>query len=168
MQESLDALGLDWRQLVTNFLGFAVFLWLMARYAWKPMLSFMDKRRDEIAGHYRRIESEQGELGKLKKEYEGKLARIEEEATHRIQEAIRQGQEAAHQIEDQARTRAVAIVEKAKADTERVVEQAKLDLKNFVVDIGVEAGRKAAMGVLDERSHRELVERYVQELSNVR
>jgi F-type H+-transporting ATPase subunit b len=168
MQESLDALGLDWRQLVTNFLGFGVFLWLMARYAWKPMMSFMDQRREEIAGHYRKIEDERGELKKLRKEYEGHLQRIEEEATRRIQEAIRQGQDAAHQIEDQARARATAIMEKAKADTERVVEQAKLDLKNYVVEIGVEAGRKAALQVLDEQSHRRLVERFVEELSNVR
>jgi len=168
MQDSLNALGLNWSQLIANFVGFAVFLWLMARYAWKPILGFMDARRDEISGNYRKIEDEKGELDELKRKYEDHLAKIEEEATRRIQEAIKQGQDAAREIEEQARAKAFAILEKSKADTERVLDQARLEFKNFVVDVGVEAGRKAAFEVLDEASHRRMVERFVEELSNVR
>ena len=164
----LNALGLKIPQLVANFVGFGIFLWLMARYAWKPILGFMDQRVDEISGNYRKIEEEKGELLKTKADYEDRLSKIDEEASQRIQAAIKQGQDAARSIEDQARAKAVAILEKSKADTERILEQAKLELKNYVVEIAVEAGRKAAMGVLDEAAHRRMVERFVEELSSVR
>jgi F-type H+-transporting ATPase subunit b len=166
--ESLDALGLKLPQLIANFVGFGILLWLMAKFAWKPILDFIDARREEISGNFQKIESEKLELDKLRHEYEGHLARIEELATQRIQEAIKQGQDAAREIEDQARKKASAIIEKSGADTERMLEQAKLELKNYVVEIGVEAGRKAAMEVLDEKAHRQIVERFVEELSNVR
>ena len=112
--------------------------------------------------------NDKSKLEKIKKQYEDQINKIDEEATRRIQEAIKHGQNAARQIEDEARARAQAILTKARADTDRVLEEARLDLKNFVIDVGVEAGRKAAMEVLDETTHRRLVERFVEELSHVR
>ena len=168
MQQTLESLGIDWFQLGTNFVGFAIFLWLMARYAWKPILSFMDKRREDIAGSFRKIEQEKGDIEKVKVEYRTQLERIDEEAGRRLQKAIAEGQEAARQIEDEARKKAQAIVLKARSDTERILEESRLELKDFVIDVGVEAGKKAAMGVLDETAHRKLVERFVEELTHVR
>lgn len=164
----MDALGLSWPQLITNTIGFALFLWLMKKFAWKPILDFMDKRREEIAGNYQKIDDEKAEVRKIREEYERHLAKIEDEATQRIQEAIRQGQSAARDIEENAKQRALAIIRKARADTDRVVEQAKLDLKDHIVELGVQAGKKAAVGTLDENSHRRLVERFVEEMTNVR
>ncbi|MFH1677169.1 MAG: F0F1 ATP synthase subunit B [bacterium] len=168
MQESFSALGLDFRQVITNIFGFLIFWWLMRRFAWDPILKFMDSRRDDISGNFRKLDLEREEIGKIRTDYETKLAKIDEEATHRIQGAIRQGQNAARQIEDEARAKAMSILGKARSDTERILEEAKLDLKNYVVEIGVEAGKKAAMGALDEKSHRKLVEQFVEEISNVR
>ncbi len=168
MQAILDSLGIEWHQVVTNIIGFGIFLWLMAKFAWKPILEFMDQRRDEIAGNYRDIEKEKVELDKLKLEYQDHLDRIDEEKSLRIQEGIRQGQDAARHIEDEARAKAQAILEKSRSDTERVLENAKLELKDYVIEIGVEAGRKAAMEQLDEPTHRKLVEAFVEELTNVR
>jgi len=163
-----ETLGIDPAQIATNVIGFAIFLWLMARYAWKPILGKLDERREEIAGNYRKIEEEKSDLDKLRLTYEGHLDKIEEEATRRVQEAIKHGQDAAHQIEDEAREKARDILEKARADTERILEEAKLELKAYVVNVGVEAGRKAAMEQLDEPTHRRLVERFVEELTHVR
>ncbi len=168
MQEILDTLGIDLWQVTTNFIGFGIFLWLMGKYAWKPILGFMDERREEIAGNYQRIEQERDELEKLKTEYRDHLERIDEERNREIQKGIQEGRDAARQIEDEARARAQAILTKARADTERILEESRLELKDFVVEVGVEAGKKAAMEVLDESTHRRLVERFVEELTRVR
>ncbi len=164
----MEALGLEWQQIVTNIIGFAAFLFLLSKLAWKPILSFMDERREEIASNYRKIEEDKSDLDKVRKEYEDHLAHIQEEASQKIQEAIRQGQDAARRIEDEARSKAQAIVDKAHADTDRMVEEARLQLKNDVIEVGVEAGRKAAMEQLDDSTHRRLVEKFVEELSHVR
>lgn len=164
----MDALGLEAKQIITNFIGFGLFLWLMAKFAWKPILDFMDKRREEIAGNFKKIEQEKSDLEKLRQEYESKIADIDTEATRRVNEAIKSGQDAARQIEEEARARAQAILAKARQDTLRITEEARLGLKDFVIDVGVESGRKAAMEVLDETMHRKLVERFVEELTHVR
>ena len=164
----LDSLGIDFMQVASNVVGFAIFLWLMARFAWKPILSFMDKRREEIAQNFRSIEEEKAEIQKTRQEYENQLARIDEEASKRINEAIRHGQDAGRHIEDEARERAQQIILKARADTERILDEARLKLKNDVIRVGVEAGKKAAMEQLDEPTHRRLVEKFVEEMSHVR
>jgi F-type H+-transporting ATPase subunit b len=164
----MEALGLNVQQIITNIIGFLIFWWLMAKYAWKPILGFMDERREELATNFRKIEQEKSDLYKLRQKYQGQIDTIDEEASRRINEAIKNGQTAARQIEEDARARAQAILAKARMDTERITEEARLSLKNFVINVGVEAGKKAAMGVLDETTHRKLVERYVEEMTNVR
>lgn len=164
----MDALGLEAKQIITNFIGFGLFLWLMSKFAWQPILDFMDKRREEIAGNFKKIEQEKSDLEKLRQEYEGKIADIDNEGARRVNEAIKSGQDAARHIEEEARARAQAILAKARQDTLRITEEARLGLKDFVIDIGVEAGKKAAMEVLDETTHRKLVERFVEELTHVR
>ena len=37
-------------QLITQILGFLVMLWLLGRFAWKPLLQSLDDRRQKIAG----------------------------------------------------------------------------------------------------------------------
>lgn len=164
----MEALGLNGHQIITNIIGFLIFWWLMAKFAWKPILDFMDKRREELASNFRKIEQEKSEFEKLRQHYQVQIDNIEEEASRRINEAIKNGQDAARQIEDEARARAQAILAKARMDTERITDEARLSLKDFVINVGVEAGKKAAMDVLDETTHRKLVERFVEELTNVR
>jgi F-type H+-transporting ATPase subunit b len=164
----MEALGLNAQQVITNIIGFLIFWWLMGKFAWKPILSFMDERRTELSNNFRKIELEKSDLDKLRQQYQSQIDTIDEEASRRINEAIKNGQSTAHQIEEDARARAQAILAKARMDTERITEEARLSLKNFVINVGVEAGRKAAMGVLDETTHRKLVERYVEEMTNVR
>jgi F-type H+-transporting ATPase subunit b len=168
MQDALNALGVDWAQLAANLIGFAAFLWLMTKFAWKPILAFMDERKEEIAGNYRKIEDEKSEIERIKREYEDHLSHIEEEATERIQDAVKEGQTTAREIEERARAKSEAIIEKSRIDVEQMLEQAKLELRNYVVEIGVEAGKKATMQAMDDNTQRKLVERFVEELTNVR
>ena len=168
MADILKSLGIEGEQVIANLIGFAIFYWVMARYAWKPILGFLDKRREEIAENYRQIEVEKTDLHKTQEEYESSIAKIDEEAAKRINEAIRRGQDSARHIEDEARARATQIIDKARADTDRILDDARLKLKNDVIRVGVEAGKKAAMEQLDEATHRRLVEKFVEELSDVR
>ncbi len=168
MQEIFEALKIEPAQIISNVIGFGILWWLIRKYAWRPILDFMDERREEIAGNFRKIDQERADLAGLRDEYQGHLDRIDDEASRRINDAIRKGEDAARQIEANARSKAQSIIEKSHADTERIIEQARLDLKNYVVDMGVEAGKKAAMEVLDESTHRRLVERFVEELGHVR
>jgi F-type H+-transporting ATPase subunit b len=161
MQESFKVLGLDISQLLANFIGFAAFLWLMRKFAWGPILEFMDKRSDEISNNYQAIDEEKKQVEALRLEYEGYLDTKEQEGDRIVQKGIKEAELAGREIKDQATDDAGRIREK-------LLEQARLELKNHVVEVGVEAGRLASMDVMDGAAHRRMVEKFVEELANVR
>ena len=40
----------DIRQVVTQILGFLLMVWILRRYAWGPVMSMLEARREKIAG----------------------------------------------------------------------------------------------------------------------
>ena len=41
-------MNLEWQQILTHLLGFGIAVWLLKRYAWGPLLSIMEERRNKI------------------------------------------------------------------------------------------------------------------------
>ena len=55
-------------QILTQIIGFLVALWILKRYAWKPLLGILDERRAKISGELDTIEQEKGRVEELKQE----------------------------------------------------------------------------------------------------
>ena len=70
-------MDVQWQQLLTHALGFLIVLWILKKYAWGPLLSMMEERRNKIAGEFQQIEDEKVNVAKLTSEYEGKLKDID-------------------------------------------------------------------------------------------
>ena len=51
-------MNLEWQQILTHLLGFAIAVWLLKRYAWGPLLSIMEERRNKIVDEFKHIEDE--------------------------------------------------------------------------------------------------------------
>lgn len=165
--EVLDALGIHWQQLLVNIIGFLLLFWLLKKFLWGPFTKLLDARRDEIQNAYDGIEQKESEIASLKKEYEGHLARIQEEAHQKLQEAIREGQLLARKIEENARVKADKIVEKGHAEVVAELTKAKVELRDFIIDVSVKAAEKVVKETFDDAQHRKLIEGYIEELANV-
>ena len=46
--EVLAKLGIDWKLLLAQAVNFAVLFWVLRRYAYQPMLDFLEKRTIKI------------------------------------------------------------------------------------------------------------------------
>src|SRR5215471_5100833 len=51
---------IDVRQFVTQIVGFLLVLWILGKYAWPPVLGFIEERQKKIAGdlEHARVENE--------------------------------------------------------------------------------------------------------------
>ena len=111
--------------LVTQIIGFLIVLWVLKRYAWKPVLGLLEERR---APHRQRCglggEALRHEAERIRAEYEEQLKGIEVQARERIQAAVAEGQKVAEEIRANAHREARAITEKAKADLEMEYKKA--------------------------------------------
>ena len=81
-------------QLLTTALGFLFFVWILAKFAWGPILGLLDERRGKIDGDYAAAEKNLAEAEQLKGEFELKLADIKTIQREMVQEAVKKGEKA--------------------------------------------------------------------------
>ena len=106
-------LQLDLQQIVSQVLSFLVLLWLLKRFAWRPLLAMLDERRARIQEELAQAAQRKAELGRLQEEYSRRMATIEDEARSKIQQAVLEGKRVAMEIQEQARAQAQTILAKS-------------------------------------------------------
>ena len=78
-------LQLDLQQIVSQALSFLLLLWVLKRFAWKPLLGVLDARRARIEEGIARIDQGKADLERHQQELNSRLAKIDNEARGRIQ-----------------------------------------------------------------------------------
>jgi F-type H+-transporting ATPase subunit b len=144
--------------------GFLIALWILKRYAWGPLLALMEERRNKIAGEFEEIERKKAEVAKVTAEYEAKMKEIESERRAKIVEAVKEGKDVAAEIKSHAQEEARVFQEKAKADLQRDIAQAKVQLRDEMISMTMTAAEKVVHERMDDKKHRELIGRYIDEL----
>jgi F-type H+-transporting ATPase subunit b len=155
---------IDLQLLVTHVIAFLLVLWLLRRFAWGPVLNFLESRRARIAGEFERIETERGQVAALRGDYETKLREIDVEARRKIQVAVAEGNAAAARIKDEAQQERRQRLVRAEEEVQRLEESAQETLRQRTVDLAIQAAEKAIGERLDDEGHRRLIDRYIDEL----
>ncbi len=147
--------------LLTTVVGFLLFVWVLARFAWGPILTMLDQRRDDIQEDYAAAERNLAEAEQLKGEFESKLQDIKVIEREKVQEAVKRGEDLAHAIVDKAHEDATLKVAKAEQDIELETQQAQLVLRDSVVAMAIGAAEKVVGERLDDELHRKLIQQYI-------
>ena len=138
--------------LLTTVVGFAIFVWVLAKFAWGPILNMLDERRDTIKGDYAAAE------------FELKLQDIKVIEREKVQEAVKKGESLAEGIVGKANEDAAAKVAKADQDIEMEAHKAQISLRDDVVEMAIGAAEKVIGERLDDDLHRKLIQDYINEL----
>jgi len=150
--------------LLTTLVGFLLFLWVMAKFAWGPILDLLDQRRQKVEDDYAAAERNLAETERLKGEFESKLADIKTIEREKVQEAVKRGEELADGIVGKARTGADEIRRKAEQDIEIEGQKARITLRDSVVAMAIGAAEKVIAERLDDDLHRRLITDYIETL----
>lgn len=151
---------------LTHLVAFLVFIWLLNKFAVKPVLRLLDERRDRIANQFDQIAASEKRVAALREEYEQKIQDINEEARKRVAEEVNKGKRTADEIAEKARAEASDIVDKAKANIQVQVDKARTELKEEIVNMAISAAERLLREQLDEQKHRELVGSFIQEMES--
>lgn len=159
-------MNIELSQVLTHLVGFLVALFILKRYAWKPILQVLDDRRQKITDEFAEIESQRQKTDLLFAEYETKLREIEDQARARINEAVVEGQKVAGEIKLHAQEEARRITARAQSDLERELAKARVQLKEEMVGLTLGATERLLREKLDPASHRKMVERFLSEVES--
>ncbi|MBS1735777.1 MAG: F0F1 ATP synthase subunit B [Bacteroidetes bacterium] len=158
MELLLPKLGLIFWTLI----AFGITLWILRKFAWKPILSSLDEREKNISDSILSAENVRKEMSQLKSENEALLAKAREERATMMREAKETRDKIIEDAKEQARLETNKIV----ADAQSVINQQKMaaitDLKNQVGNLVIEVSEKV---LRRELGNKEEQEKYIQQLS---
>jgi len=158
---------IDPKQILIHAIGFLILLAILKKFAWGTILGAMEARSKRIASEFEAIERAKQEIEKLKADYQERVAKIEEEARSKIQQAVDEGRRIGAEVEEAARTHAREALEKSKEAIALEVAKARLELKDQVVDLAIQATHKVLQQHLDEETDRRMIEAFIKEINAV-
>jgi F-type H+-transporting ATPase subunit b len=157
----VDALGIDFRFILTQALGFLILVFVLSKFAFGPILNLLQRRQDTIRGNLDEAQSRRDEMVQLQRDYEERLAKIEDEARDKIQAAVKEAQIARDEIMQRAQTESEAIVQRGHADIERQRQQAMVEMRNELSDLAIQAARRVIKGNLDATNSARLIDEVI-------
>ncbi len=154
--------------VLTQILGFVLFVALLRRWAWGPVMNLLEERRDRIRRDLEAAERSKREAEELRLKYEQDLRGIDAKARVKMQEAIAEGQVVAGEIKQQAHAEADARLERASHEIAREHEKAKELLKEQVAHLSILTAEKILRTQLDDANQRRLVRTYIDEVAELK
>lgn len=168
LDQILGALKIEIPQLITHIIGFVIALWILKKFAWKPLLGLLDERRERIKNSFDEIDAKNAQAETLHQQYEAKLRDIDAEARKRLTEAVQEGEKIAAKIKDDARNEAKDIMARTKSELEQDFAKARIQLKEDVVNLTINATEKIIRERLDTQKHREMIGRFIEDVEKVK
>lgn len=152
-----------WQEVLTHALGFVILVLVLKRFAWRPVLTLLDDRRRRIEQEFARIEQTKTQLEMLQRDYQARLAQIEQEARIKIQEAVADGRRVSAEIQEQARAQATQVLTQARENVQLEIAKAKVELRERVAKLTLEATEKLLGQKMDAAKDEALVLRFLDE-----
>jgi len=160
-------MNLVWQQVLTQIVGFLIVLWVLKRFAWKPILTLLEERRQKIRAEFELAAQRKEEANQLFASYEAQLKEIDAAARAKITEAVSEAQKIANEIKEEARKEGRELVVRSQAEIAREISKAKVQLKEDMVTISLTATEKIISQKLDEPGHRRLIDEYLSRVERV-
>lgn len=148
-------------QIFTQIISFLIMLWVLKRYAWKPLLKILDERKGKIESDVEAIAAQKLENQKLMKEYQQKLDGIEVQARGILKETSEKAQAAFKVVEREAHTEARAIIERAQIELKQEIAKAKVQLKDDIVNMTLLATEKVIQENLTSDKQKKLIGAFI-------
>lgn len=157
----------DLPELIWGLVAFLILLFFMSKWVFPRANTMLDERRARIQGQLEQAEATRQEAEQLRTQYAEQLADARREAD-RIRDEAREDAERIRServaaAEDEAASIRTAAREEAQAERGRVIA----DLRSQVAAISVDLAGKIVQRELDADRHRDLVDRYINELSSL-
>jgi F-type H+-transporting ATPase subunit b len=164
LMEILAKLGIDWRLLIAQIVNFAILLFVLHRFAYRPMLDLMEKRTRRIEKGLEDAEESRKKLAEAGEKEKEILDRARAEAKALLERAEELGKKNREKALQEAQAEAARLI--AVAEKKMEAEKAKLiaEAKAEIAEVVMAATEKILGEKLDADKDKELVRKALQEV----
>ena len=141
--------------------SFTILLFILKKYAWKPILNSLKEREESIAKALKAAEKAQKEVAEIKSENEKILKEALLERDKILKEAHDTKNKIIEEAKLQAKEEASNILQQAREEIEHEKQKMLTEMKNIVIDVSVSIAEKV---LNKEMENIEKQEQYISEL----
>ncbi len=149
---------------VITFIVLAV---LLAKFAWKPLLTTLQERERTIRESLEQAQKARAEGEETLRRNQEILAQARRETAAILDQGKREAESLRAEILAQARKEAQDLVEQGKRQVQFEQKQAMEQLRRQVADLAIQAAERLITRSLDDSAQRQLVDDYVRGLTSL-
>ena len=164
MEELIKTFHIDWKLLVAQVINFGIVVFVLFKFAYKPLLKHMNERTETIEKGLDDARKAQEKLEKAEEEKSGKLKEARLEALGILEEAGKQAEKNKETIVGEARKEAEKVVVQAKKQIEMEKEKMLKEVKQEVGELVVSATEKVIGKKMKEEDDKRLIDEVVSSL----
>jgi F-type H+-transporting ATPase subunit b len=149
---------------IWTFLVFVILLFVLGRFAWRPMLDGLQKREQNIRAAIEEAERTRQEAQRLRSELQAEMDQAAEKVHALMDEARRDAQHAADELQARARADIQKERERLRREIDLARDQALQQIWDRTAQLATLVAGKAIRRQLTPDDHRRLVEEAIAEL----
>jgi F-type H+-transporting ATPase subunit b len=152
--------------VIVELITFLVMMAVLARWVYPRIVELAEARQRLIAEQLTEAEKSRADAEARLKEAEAQLTEARKTAQSVIEGATKSGEQLRQELKQKADEEAKRITEAARKEIEAERERAIQAVRNEVASLVVAATEKVIGETLDERKHKELIDRAIAEVAS--
>lgn len=161
----VDILTPDVTMVFLTWLTFFLLLFILKKFAWKPILDGLQRREDHIRGSLADADEAKRQLQEVQVEKERILEEARQKSQMIVEDSRRSAAELAKQSDQKAKANARQIVESAHQQTEGERERVRRQLRQESAAVVVMLASKIIKENMDNDKNRRLVQEALKEIA---
>lgn len=153
----MEALGITLPGLLAQIVNFLLLLFLLSRFAFKPITEMLDRRAERIKESLGAAERASLEASQAQAAIQAKIDEARRQGQTIIEQASRAAEQLRAELAQAAQQEAETIRQRAVADFGLEREKAMAQLRRQFADLTVTAAEKVISRSLDRQAHERLI-----------
>ena len=166
LEQIARTFGVDWQHLIAQIISFCIVCLLLYRFAYRPVLAILERRRQLIAESLANAEKIKAELARTEAQRQEKMAEVDAQATRMIEEARAAAKRVQEMETQKAITAAEQILVKAREAAERDHDRMLAELKREVGRLVVQTAATVTGKILTPEDQQRLAEEAARQLAS--
>jgi F-type H+-transporting ATPase subunit b len=152
--------------IIWTLIIFFILLVLLRVTAWKPILSALEKREEDIRSSLEQAAKAKEDAERILEENQRNLDRAGEEVQKILREGRALAEKMRHEITEKAGEESRRIIEQSRLQIEREKQEAINQLRSEVAHLAILAAGKILDENLDEKKHKKIIDKFIDDLPN--
>ena len=152
--------------ILAQMLNFFILVWILARFAYKPLVSMMQERKERIAKDLADAQAARNEAEQFKADYAAQIANARQEAQQIVEKAVQQAEATTREQLAAAREQIEHAKERARQDIVNERDRAMNNLRNEVISLSVAMATKVVAKDMDSETNTKLIEDAIAKLDS--